>query len=134
MQQLKKTLVEPVGGELSYFPRKVRKQVALAGHTVKPLVLQFVGGYWGGKTLRSDSRDYNEHLLAAACYQMSHHGAVGEACVELSSDAAEFAIRHGWAPPQEAHLWGYDRYSITERRETATELVVTLAYQPTGYS
>lgn len=47
------------------------------GSLMKPLVLQFVGGDWDGKTLRTDSADYEEQLPAAGCYEISHHGAVG---------------------------------------------------------
>ena len=97
---------------------------------MKPMVLEFVGGYWDGKTLRTDSPDYEEQLLAAGCYEMSHHGAIGGECVELSYDAVGFARRHGWLAAEEASLCGDHRYLVAERRETETEIVVTFKYHP----
>ena len=97
---------------------------------MKPMVLEFVGGYWDGKTLRTDSSDYEEQLLVAGCYEMSHHGAIGGECVELSCDAVRFARRHGWLAAEEASLCGDHRYSVAERRETETEIVVTFKYHP----
>jgi len=97
---------------------------------MKPIVLEFVGGYWDGKTLRTDSRDDEEQLMAAACYEMSHHGAIGGECVELSYDAVGFCRRHGWAATEEASLCVDHRYLVTERRETETEIVITFKYHP----
>ena len=97
---------------------------------MRPTVLRFVGGPWDGKTLRSDAADYEEQLLAAECYEMSHHGAVGSRCVGLSCDATGFARRHGWAAADEA---GPDqRYLVAERRETETGLTVTFQFRPMG--
>ncbi len=98
---------------------------------MKPIVLEFVGGYWDGKTLRTDSADGEEPLLAAACYEMSHHGAIGSECVELSFDAAGFSQRHGWTTAEEDVFRGNRRYFVTERRETETEIVITFKYDPT---
>ena len=97
---------------------------------MKLIVLEFVGGYWDGKTLRTDSSDYEEQLLAAACYEMSHHGAIGGECVELSYDVVGFCRRHGWVGAEEASFCGDHRYLVTERRETKTEIVITFKYHP----
>jgi len=97
---------------------------------MKPVVLEFVGGYWDGKTLRADSSDYEERLLGTACYEMSHHGAIGGECVQLSYDAVRYARRHGWQAAEEASFCGDHRYLVTERRETETEIVITFKYQP----
>ena len=97
---------------------------------MKPILLEFVGGYWDGKTLRTDSADDEEPLLAAACYEMSHHGAVGSECVELSLDAVGFSRRHGWTATQEAVFCKHRRYFVAERRETETEIVITFKYDP----
>jgi len=97
---------------------------------MKSMVLEFVGGLLGGKTLRTDSPDYEEQLLAAACYEMSHHGAIGASCVELSYDTAGFCRRHGWGAAEEPSLCADHRYLVTERRETETEIVITFQYCP----
>jgi len=91
---------------------------------MKPVALEFVGGYWGGKTLRTDSADLQEVLLAAACYETSHHGAIGQRCDRLSEYAVRFARIHGWPAAREASWWGDHRYLVTERRETKDEIVV----------
>jgi hypothetical protein len=101
---------------------------------VKRIILQFVGGYWDGKSLSSDSADQEEALLATACYEMSHRGAIGQECVGLSDDAVTFARIHGWAAAKEGTLYGTHRYLVTERRETEREIVVTLSHAPTGSS
>ena len=93
---------------------------------MKPIVLKFVGGYWDGRSLRSDSPDRQEVFLAAGCYEMSHHGAVGGECLGLSDGAVAFAQSHGWNAAKEAGLCGGDhRYVATERLETEAEIVVT---------
>ena len=97
---------------------------------MKLLVLKFEGGYWDGKTLRTDSPEYEEQLLAIGCYEVSHHGAVGGTFAELSPDAASFARRHGWGTGEEAAWHGDPRYLVAERRETETEVVVTFRYHP----
>lgn len=97
---------------------------------MKPIILEFIGGYWDGKTLRTDSPDQDEQCLAAACYEMSHHGAIGGKCIELSCDALIFAQRHGWTASEEVD-WRNHRYLVAEHRETETEIVVTLKYRPT---
>jgi hypothetical protein len=97
---------------------------------MKPIVLEFVGGYWDGKTLRTDSRDREEQLLATGCYEMSHHGAIGGECVGLSDAAVNFARSHGWEAEKEASLRGDHRYSVTEYRETETELIVKFKHNP----
>ena len=99
-------------------------------YVMKPVILKFVGGYWGGKTLRTDSLDQEEQFLAAGCYEMSHHGAIGGECVGLSDDAMTFARSHGWEKAKEAGLRGDHRYLVTEFRETETEIVVTFKYDP----
>jgi hypothetical protein len=97
---------------------------------MKPIVLEFVGGYWDGKILRTDSRDFEEQLLANACYERSHQGAIGGECVGLSGDAVAFAERHDWIAPEEAILSGDHRYLVSEFRETENEIVVTFRFDP----
>jgi len=101
---------------------------------MKPIVVEFVGGYWDGKSLRSDSLDQEESLLASACYEMTHHGAIGRECAGLSSDAVEFARIHGWAAAREGTLQGDHRYRVTERRETEDEIVIRLRHAPVAGS
>jgi hypothetical protein len=91
----------------------------------KPIVLEFVGGYWDGKSLRTDSSDDQEAFLAAGCYEMSHRGAIGHECVGLSDDAVWFAQQHGWKAAEEAGLRGSHHYLVSERRETEKEIVIT---------
>jgi hypothetical protein len=97
---------------------------------MKPVVLTFVGGYWDGKSLRMESSDQEESLLAAACYEMTHHGRLGEECVGLSDDAVTYARVHGWPTPEEGGLQGDHRYRVTERRETMEQIVITLSEVP----
>ena len=97
---------------------------------MKPIVLEFVGGYWEGKSLSTDSADQEEALLAAACYQMSHHGAIGGECAALSDDAVTFARIHGWPRSREGTLRGNHRYLVAERRETEGEIIVRLRHVP----
>jgi len=99
---------------------------------MKPIILEFVGGPWDGKTLRTDSADQEEVWLAAGCYEMCHHGAIGGECVGLSGDAAMFAQRHGWEAAKQRNWHRDHRYLVAERREreteTETEIVVTFKY------
>lgn len=97
---------------------------------MKPVVLVFVGGYWNGKTLRTDSPDREEQFLASGCYEMSHHGAIGGECVGLSDAAVNFARTHGWEAEKEASLRGDHRYLVTEFRETETERIVKFKHNP----
>ena len=97
---------------------------------MKPIVLEFTGGYWDGKTVRTDSPDQEEVFLAAGCYEMSHHGTIGQECVGLSQDVVAFARNHGWEAAKGASLHGAHRYLVTERRETEAEIVVTFKYDP----
>jgi hypothetical protein len=97
---------------------------------MKPVVLQFVKGGWDGRRLRTDSPDREEALLATACYEMSHHGAIGQECAGLLADEETFAQKHGWATGTEGDLQRHHRYIVFERCETVTETVVKLRYQP----
>ena len=101
---------------------------------MKTIVLEFAGGYWEGKSLNTDSADQEEAFLAAACYEMSHHGAIGGECAALSDDAVTYARIHGWPRSQEGTLRGDHRYLVTERRETEGEIVVRLRHVPVAIS
>jgi hypothetical protein len=102
------------------------------GHRGKSITLLFSGGYWDGKTLRTDSADQEESLLARACYEMAHHGAIGAECSGMSDDAVTFARLHAWTAPNEAGLQGQHRYRVIERRETEWEIFVTFGQRPVG--
>jgi hypothetical protein len=95
---------------------------------MRSVALKFVGGSWDGKTLRTDSSDREEALLAAACYESSHHGAIGEACAALSEYAARFSRIHGWAASKGGSWQGADRYQVTEHCETEKQIVVKLTH------
>lgn len=97
---------------------------------MKPTVLEFVGGHWDGKVLRTDSNDYEEQLLAAGCYEMSHRGAVGTACVGLSYDAMIFSRRHRWTGAEEVGFCENHRYRVAERQETEALTVIRFEYRP----
>jgi hypothetical protein len=97
---------------------------------MKSIVLEFIGGYWDGKSLRSDSRDREEMFLATGCYEMCHHGSIGAECVGLSDGAVAFARSHGWEAARDAVLSGDHRYLVSQRRETETEIVVTFKHDP----
>jgi hypothetical protein len=76
--------------------------------------------------LRTDSADLEEVLLAAACYETCHHGAIGEGCAGLSEYAVSFARNHGWPAATKGGWQGAHRYAVTEHRETESEIVVKL--------
>jgi hypothetical protein len=95
---------------------------------MKPVVLEFVGGYWGGKTLRTDSADLEEVLLAAACYESCHHGAISEGCAGLSEYAVAFARHHGWPAATNGGWQGTQSYCVTQHRETENEIVVEFTH------
>ena len=95
---------------------------------MKTIILKFIGGYWDGATMRTDSPDYEEQLLAAGCFEMSHHGTIGGECAQLSSDAVEFARRHGRQAAEQATLCENHRYLVSEYRETETEIIITLKH------
>jgi hypothetical protein len=97
---------------------------------MKPVVVEFVGGYWDRKRLRTDSPEEEEALLAAGCYQMSHHGRFGAECFGLSDISVTYARNHGWDAANEAGLSGDHRYLVAGRRETETQIVVTFKYDP----
>jgi hypothetical protein len=99
---------------------------------MKPVRLMFQGGYWDGKSLQVDSADQEESLLATACYEMTHHGTLGAECTGLSEDAIIYARVHGWPTPEQGSLQGDHRYQVTERRETLSEIVITLSEVPDG--
>jgi hypothetical protein len=93
-------------------------------------VLQFMGGYWNERRLRTDAQDQEEAFLASGCYEMSHHGKVGSKIAGLSGDAIAFARHHGWRAAQDAGLTGAHTYVVTEYRETETEIVITFREIP----
>jgi hypothetical protein len=95
---------------------------------MKPIVFEFSGGYWDGASLRTDSADQEEALLAAACYELSHHGAIGAECGALSDDAVTYARIHHRPRPQEGTLYGDHQYRISERRETEEQILVRLRH------
>jgi hypothetical protein len=101
---------------------------------VKSLVLEFIGGHFDGKVLRTDSIDQEEVWLAAACYETSHHGEIGRECFAPSCDVDVFAKRHGWATAKGSSFHRHHGYRVTQRRETETEIAVTFEYKPTGTS
>jgi hypothetical protein len=101
---------------------------------MKPVVLRFTEGCFDGRALRTDSTDQEEVWLAAACYETCHHGEIGRECFAPACDVNAFARRHGWEAAKETDLHRHLRYLVTERRETATEIVVTFEYGPIGVS
>ncbi len=97
---------------------------------MKPVILTFLGGYWDGKSLRTDSAEREESLLAAACYELSHHGTIGAECAGISDDAVTFARIHGWAAAEEGSFHGPHRYVVGMRYESDTEIVITFRHVP----
>ena len=97
---------------------------------MKPIILKFIGGYWDGRSLRSDSADQEELFLAVGCYEMSHHGSIGGQCVGLSDSAVALAQSHGWDAAKEAGLCGDHRYCVCQRRETESEIEITFKHNP----
>lgn len=93
---------------------------------MRRIILRFNGGYWDGRKLCSDASDQEESLFATACYEMTHHGSIGEQCPGLSDDAVTFARIHGWQGPQDATMYGDHSYMVTERHETKDEIIITL--------
>jgi len=97
---------------------------------MKPVVLHFVGGFWNGRSLRSDSNDPEEMFLVSGCYEMSHHGTVGSEVAGLSGDAVAYARHHGWTAARDAGLEGAHRYVVSEYRETEAEITITFQQCP----
>jgi hypothetical protein len=97
---------------------------------LKPILLRFQGGCWDGRSLRTDSRDQEESLLAWACYEMCHHGAIGAECGGLSDDAVCFARVHGWPQDPAGRLPDFRGYAVSERRENEHEIAITLTCLP----
>jgi hypothetical protein len=101
---------------------------------MKPVELDFVGGFWNGRSLRTDSPDQEEAFLARGCYEMSHHGTVGAEVVGLSADAIAFARHHGWDAAREAGLNGAHRYVVSEYRETENDIVISFRHDPVPHT
>ena len=97
---------------------------------MKPIILGFIGGMWDGKSLRTDSSDQEEALLAAGCYEMCHHGEIGAECFGLAVETMAYARSHSWPVSNESGLGGHRRYLVSERRETEKEIIVTLKHAP----
>jgi hypothetical protein len=97
---------------------------------MKPIVLTFVGGFWDGRSLHSDSDDPEEMYLVSGCYEMSHHGKIGSEAVGLSGDAIAYAQHHGWDAARQAGLGGSHRYVVSEYRETEEEITITFQHDP----
>jgi|GEM_PF-3515359 len=100
---------------------------------MRPIVFKFLGGDWDGETLRTDSADREERFLAAGCYEMCHHGTIGEECVGLSEEEVAFAQKHGWATAKNTSSPASPRYRVAERRETKAEIIVRFEYEPTAH-
>ena len=101
---------------------------------MKPIVLKFVGGFWDGKTMRSDSPDQEEVFLATTCYEQSHHGLVGSESVGLLDSAVDFAQRHGWNAKEKMSSAGEQRYRVSEHRETETEITIVFRHDPSQHT
>jgi len=99
---------------------------------MKRIVLGFAGGPWDGRTLRTDSADGEEMLLATACYETSHHGAIGEECVGLLADEETFARRHAWPGATEGVMREDHHYVVSERCETETEIIIRFKHRAMG--
>lgn len=114
--RLHESASEPVGQDAT-------TTLSAPGHEPS-IILEFAGGYWDGRSLCTDSEDLEESLLARACYEMAHRGAIGAQCSGMSDEAVLFARLHGWARAKEAGLHGDHCYRVAERRETEREIVV----------
>lgn len=117
-------LDEPRPPEPAEIPVASEPRLLARARHGKAITVEFQGGYWDGRALRTASDDQEEVLLAMACYEMAHHGAIGAECAGMSDDAVIFARLHGWAAAKEAGLGGDHRYRVTERRETADQITV----------
>ena len=102
---------------------------------MKSITLGFIGGIWDGKSLRTGSSDQEEAWLAAGCYEMSHHGEIGAECYGLAVETTAYARNHHWPMSKEGSKEGgmggqHHRYVVSERRETAEEVVITFMHAP----
>ena len=96
---------------------------------MKSITLGFIGGIWDGKSLQTDSSDQEEAWLAAGCYEMSHHGEIGAECYGLAVETTAYVRNHHWPMSKEVGLGGHHhRYVVSERSETADEVVVILMH------
>jgi len=101
---------------------------------MKAIVLDFAGGDWDGKHLRTDSTDQEEAMLAAACFEMSHHGQIGAQYLGVLGDATVFARNHGWTTSPEGRSQSSHSYHVTERRETNSQITITFQHTPLSHA
>jgi hypothetical protein len=96
---------------------------------MKSITLGFIGGIWDGRSLQTDSSDHEKAWLAAGCYEMFHHGKIGAECYGLTTETTTYVRNHHWPLSKVTGLGGHHhRYVVSERRETAHEVVLILMH------
>jgi len=92
------------------------------------IILEFIGGYWDGKTLDTASSDAEEVMLARGYYLMAHDGRIEAGIEGVSPEAIAFAQKHGWEGAIEAGFRSTHVYRVVERLEEGQEILVRFKY------
>ena len=112
----------------SWYAPAIVLQSVLARETMKRIILEFIGGYWDGKTLDTASSDPDEASLASGYYLMTHEGTIGKGFEGVSEEAVAYAHKHGWEAAKDVGFrWGHV-YRVIERLEEGDEILVRLKY------
>ena len=98
------------------------------GVTMKRIRLQFIGGYWDGKTPDTNSLDPAETWLAETYYWLTNEARVGTAFPGLSRATRAFFEKRSWRVPKEMGRTVIDVYRVTERIEEGDQIVVRSEY------
>jgi hypothetical protein len=97
---------------------------------MKRMLLQFIGGYWDGKTLDTASSDPTETWLAGAYYWLTNEATVGTTFQGLSRATRDFFEKHSWRFPKEMGRTGTHVFRVTERIEEHGQIVVKSESSP----
>lgn len=96
---------------------------------MRRFVLQFLGGWWHGRSLDSQSPDPEERILAQTLYFLASDGKVGGKIAGLSAEAIQFAGKRNWEPPEGVPVDpAACDYMVIDRREEGPGTVVVLKH------
>jgi hypothetical protein len=92
-------------------------------------LLEFVGGYWDGKTIDSASQDADERDRVWQCLWLTENGMVGRAYMGVSPAGIEYLKEHGPQATRDAGFRISHVYRIAERLEEGNEVLIRLKYE-----
>ncbi len=99
---------------------------------MKRTFLEFIGGYWDGKTLDGISGDPTEQDRFRTCQFLTHDFEIGRGFGGPSEFAQEYAQQHGGKAAAEVGFRWAHSYRIVERLEEGDEILVRFKYAPWG--